>query len=157
MITDEMVEKAKTTFTRCAEKQAEWDIAVRAALEAVAPMLIAQGMREALDCCLDPTPIVSSGEMVRTYRRDGKEIEEAILARSAALSQECIQTWDTMDTAPRDGGWIIGLTTHNKVEACQWIMDDGLDEEHGSNEWGRPGGLRLKLKGWMPLPKAPTP
>ena len=46
-ITDEMVELAQNTW-RFAKKEH-----MRAAIEAVAPLLVAQGMREAADICFE--------------------------------------------------------------------------------------------------------
>lgn len=68
-----------------------------------------------------------------------------------------MSVWEPLDTAPKNGSWIIGLTTHDVVEPCRWISEDDPDEEFGSHEWGRDNGVRFHLKGWKALPLARTP
>jgi hypothetical protein len=63
--------------------------------------------------------------------------------------------WRSINTAPKDGTWFNGLTTHGKVVCAHWVTEDDPDEAYGSHEWGR-GGTRFKLIGWQPLPAAPA-
>lgn len=67
-----------------------------------------------------------------------------------------IQGWRSMASAPRDGSWFQGLTTHDNVVACQFIAEDTEEGDiNGSNEFGLPGGVRFMLKAWQPLARPP--
>lgn len=67
----------------------------------------------------------------------------AILALAAPA-----EGWQPIETAPKDGTWIIGATPHG-VTPLRWGVS--WDDQHWAN-----GCVVYQPTHWMPLPAAPT-
>jgi len=85
VITDEMMKKANRAITDADAYSKDFisETGIRAALEAVAPMLIAQGMREAAEML--PGGVLAYFDGIEVKNRHCNPDAEAILARAQEL------------------------------------------------------------------------
>lgn len=65
-------------------------------------------------------------------------------------SQFANSEWQPIETAPKDGTWIMC-----KVEPAHHGWEDCIVLRYRGDEWGRPGMVGYKPTHWMPLPKPP--
>jgi hypothetical protein len=75
-------------------------------------------------------------------------------------------TWQPIDTAPKNGRWIIVTSTHWKIRdpaeeagalIVRWNADvDGWCHEFADG-WGDEDGIVNQPTHWMPLPEPPKP
>lgn len=61
------------------------------------------------------------------------------------LSEQTNDGWRTIDTAPKDGSYILLYSVPYKRAYTDWL---GLDGIGGGHPWARPSH-------WMPLPQKP--
>ena len=73
------------------------------------------------------------------------------------------QTWQPIETAPKDGTKIIVWTVHDEVEVSEWFRttgDEYVEAEGGlyrkENKLYYEGWNGNKPTHWMPLPPPPT-
>lgn len=111
---------------------------------------------------VQPVPVAwqTEDEIRAITRAEYKAIQEADSGRGAYLrilypkplysaplpataSAEPV-AWQSMDSAPKDGSWFAGMTTHHHVIPARW--NDRLEAFEICN-------VKLKLKKWQPLPE----
>ena len=104
----------------------------------------------------DPMELAGRLEAYRPTNEWGDPVHHVITDEAAACIREMVE-WRPIETAPRDGTWVvlkdeyspatIGQWAHNDDATYPWRVFDGSDE---CNAWvaGRPCY-------WLPLPPAP--
>ena len=75
-------------------------------------------------------------------------------SRIAELESQLAGKWQPIETAPKDGAWIVVTSTHNKYyRACvQFCYGHWYDTQEVTHD----DLMENAATHWMPLPKAPA-
>lgn len=71
--------------------------------------------------------------------------------RDAAFVAPQPDTWQPIETAPKDGSWVLAPTTPPDV-----MRFVNVPSEHGTSYWITAHHMELRPSFWMPLPSPPT-
>ena len=80
-----------------------------------------------------------------------------LLAKAPSPTPPAGDGWEPIETAPKDGTWFIGLTSHGRVEPMRWISEDDDDgADGGGDDWGYANVRFTNVEHWRPLPPPPV-
>lgn len=89
-------------------------------------------------------------ERIMAWRND-KDIIAALCAGAAALRAP-VSAWQPMETAPKDGGMILGVNADGHVDQFWWQRNGAMVGREG---WRNVRGSYYDLTHWQPLPSPP--
>jgi hypothetical protein len=94
-------------------------------------------------------------ETERSQKDNWYKIADAILALQPT-------PWRSMESAPRDGTWIVVVSSYGMVERLRWVDHPGISLMEPYGQFENSGGQKPWLRddaylGWMPCPPLPAP
>lgn len=84
----------------------------------------------------------------------GKTVKKIRLLEAELAALKAENEWQPIDTAPKDGAWIVVTSTHNKYyRACVQFYDGHW---YDTQEVTHDDLMENAATHWMPLPKPPA-
>lgn len=74
----------------------------------------------------------------------------AVLGLIALLERAAAPDWQPIDTAPKDGSFVIGRDLKCGIGKVHWC------ESYNPHGWADEDGLFVNVRHWMPMPSEPT-